>query len=81
MNLLPGHTAIYPWEGRIEEAPEASFIAKTTEAGFEALRARIRALHSYGLPCIVALPVAAGDGGYLDWVRAQVAGRSGLRAE
>ena len=70
VNLLPGHTAIYRWEGRVEEAEEAAFVAKTTAARFEALRARIRALHSYTLPCIVALPVAVGDEGFLDWVRA-----------
>lgn len=73
VNLLPGHTAIYRWEGKLEEAAEAAFLAKTTAGRFEALRARIRALHSYTLPCILALPTAAGDAEFLDWVRAQVA--------
>lgn len=73
VNLLPGHTAIYRWQGRIEEGPEAAFLAKTTAARFEALRARIRALHSYSLPCILALPAAAGDAEFLDWVRANAA--------
>ena len=39
----------------------------------EALRTRIRALHSYDLPAILALPVSDGDADFLDWVRAQVA--------
>ncbi len=69
-NILPGHTAIYRWEGRVEEAAEAAFVAKTTAARFEALRARVRALHSYALPAILALPAAAGDAEFLDWVRA-----------
>lgn len=73
VNVLPGHTAIYRWQGAIEEGPEAAFVAKTTAARFEALRARIRALHSYSLPAIVALPAAAGDVEFLDWVRAQAA--------
>ncbi|WP_431269542.1 divalent cation tolerance protein CutA [Dankookia sp. P2] len=38
-----------------------------------ALRARIRALHSYDLPAILALPAVDGDAGFLDWVRAGVA--------
>jgi periplasmic divalent cation tolerance protein len=71
VNLLPGHTAIYRWQGAVEEGPEASFLAKTTAARFEALRARIRALHSYSLPAIVALPAATGDAEFLDWVREQ----------
>jgi periplasmic divalent cation tolerance protein len=75
VNLLPGHTAIYRWEGRIEEGAEAAFLAKTTMGRFEALRERIRALHSYALPCIVAFPAETGDAEFLDWVRAGVRGR------
>ncbi|MBX6375988.1 MAG: divalent-cation tolerance protein CutA [Acetobacteraceae bacterium] len=73
VNVLPGHTAIYRWEGRLEESAEAAFLAKTTAARFEALRARIRALHSYALPCILALPAAGGDAEFLAWVRGEVA--------
>jgi periplasmic divalent cation tolerance protein len=71
VNVLPGHTAIYRWQGKLEEAAESAFIAKTTADRFEALRARIRALHSYSLPAIVALPAATGDEEFLDWVREQ----------
>jgi periplasmic divalent cation tolerance protein len=72
VNVLPGHTAIYRWEGKVEEAAEASFLAKTTAARFDALRARIRELHSYTLPCVIALPVETGDPEFLDWVRGAV---------
>lgn len=73
-NLPAPHTAIYRWEGRLVEEQEHSLILKTTVARFEALRARIRELHSYTLPCIVALPAEAGDAGYLGWVRGEVGG-------
>jgi len=72
VNLLPGHTAIYRREGTLHETEEASFVAKTTAACFEALRARIRSLHSYDLPAIMALPAAEGDAEFLDWVRGHV---------
>ena len=72
VNVLPGHTAIYRWEGKLEEGAEAAFLAKTTAGRFDALRSRVRALHSYELPCIVAFPAEAGDAGFLDWVRAGV---------
>ena len=72
VNILPGHTAIYRWEGKVEEAAEAAFLAKTTAARFGALRARIRELHSYTLPCVIALPVETGDPEFLDWVRGAV---------
>ncbi len=74
VNVLPGHTAIYRWEGKLEEGAECAFLAKTTAARFEALRRRVRALHSYTLPCILALPAATGDAEFLDWVREQVRG-------
>ena len=73
-NVLPGHTAIYRWEGKLEEGAEAAFLAKTTAARFEALRIRVRALHSYALPCVVAFPAAAGDADFLAWVRGEVGG-------
>ena len=72
VNVLPGHTAIYRWEGKLEEGAEGAFLAKTTAGRFAALRARVRALHSYDLPCIVAFPAETGDAEFLDWVRAGV---------
>jgi periplasmic divalent cation tolerance protein len=73
VNLLPGHDAIYRWEGRVEEAREGAFLAKTTRDRFEALRARVRALHSHTTPCIVTLRLGEGDPDYLAWLRAEVA--------
>ena len=72
VNVLPGHTAIYRWQGKLEEGAEGAFLAKTTAGRFDALRARIRALHSYDLPCIVAFPAETGDAEFLNWVRAGV---------
>ncbi|MCR0985476.1 divalent-cation tolerance protein CutA [Roseomonas populi] len=72
VNILPGHASIYRWEGAIEEAEEGAFIAKTTRSRFEALRARVRALHSYTTPCIVALPISEGDADYLSWLKGEV---------
>ncbi|MDO9708650.1 divalent-cation tolerance protein CutA [Paracraurococcus lichenis] len=73
VNILPGHTAIYRWDGALHENEEVAFIAKTTAARFEDLRSRIRALHSYETPAILALPAAEGDADFLTWVREQVA--------
>ena len=69
VNVLPGHTAIYRWEGKLEEGAECAFLAKTTAGRFEVLCARVRALHSYDLPCVVAFPAETGDPEFLDWVR------------
>ncbi|TDH64064.1 divalent-cation tolerance protein CutA [Dankookia rubra] len=70
VNILPGHTAIYRDAGVLREAEETAFVAKTTAAQFEPLRARIRALHSYELPAILALPAMDGDPDFVEWIRA-----------
>lgn len=67
-NVLDGMDSIYWWEGTVQEAREAVLILKTTAERFDALAARVRALHPYDLPCIVALPVVAGHAPYLDWI-------------
>ncbi len=69
VNILPGMRSIYRWQGKIEAGDECVLIAKTRAALFDALAARVRVLHSYSCPCIVALPLAAGVPDYLDWIR------------
>ena len=70
VNLLPGVHSIYRWKGAVEEASEVLLVAKTRAARVAALAARVRALHPYELPEVVALPVADGSRSYLRWVLA-----------
>jgi periplasmic divalent cation tolerance protein len=73
VNLIEGMRSVYRWRDAVEEASEVVMIAKTTAGGFDRLARRVRELHSYECPCIVALPVRDGDPGYLDWIRGQTA--------
>jgi len=68
VNQIPGLTSVYRWEGRIERDAETLLLIKTTDARFDALSARVRELHPYDLPEIVAVPVALGLPEYLEWV-------------
>ena len=61
----------YVWKGAVQRDDEILLLIKTKAALFEAVRARIRALHSYETPEIVMLPVAAGDDDYLAWIAAE----------
>ncbi|WP_207478948.1 divalent-cation tolerance protein CutA [Arenibaculum pallidiluteum] len=72
-NILRGMRSIYRWQGRIEEAEETVLILKTRAALFDALAARVRDLHPYECPCIVALPLAAGTPDYLRWILGETA--------
>ena len=67
-NLVPGVRSIYRWEGKVHDEPEVLLVLKTTAARFEALRARVVALHPYTLPEVLSLAVDAGHAPYLAWV-------------
>lgn len=73
VNIIDGMTSIYRWEGAVEEGRETVMIAKTRAGRFEELAARVRALHSYTVPCIIEIPLGRGDAPYLDWLRAESA--------
>jgi len=67
-NVLPGVRSIYRWQGNVEEAQETLLVLKTARARFKEIVDRVRALHPYEVPEVVAVPIEAGFDGYLDWV-------------
>ena len=60
--------SIYRWKGRVESAKEYLLIIKTSRQLFAALQARVKQLHSYDVPEIIAVPIAAGSVNYLRWL-------------
>ena len=68
VNIIPGVRSIYRWKGNVEAASEVVLIAKTRADLFARLEKRVKELHSYEVPCIVAWPIAAGHQPYLDWL-------------
>jgi len=74
VNVLPGVTSIYRWEGEVQRDQEWLLIAKSNAQVLDALVRRVQALHSYELPEIIALPVVGGSEAYLRWVDGEVHG-------
>lgn len=72
VNVFAGMTSVYRWENKIEQADEVVLILKTTAANAEATVAAVRELHSYSVPCVLVVPILAGNPGYLDWLAASV---------
>jgi periplasmic divalent cation tolerance protein len=70
-NVLGPMTSIYRWDGAVQEGKEAVLIAKTTTALVEALTMKVREMHSYDCPCVVALPVDGGNPAFIDWIAAE----------
>lgn len=67
VQLLPIES-FYFWEGKTQNEAELLLLVKTRRALFEQAIVRIKAIHSYTVPEIVALPFAAGFTGYLNWI-------------
>ena len=71
-NVMPGVASLYRWEGAIQESAEAVLIAKTQAVHVDAVVEHVKALHSYGCPCVVALPVVGGNPEFLAWIGQEV---------
>jgi periplasmic divalent cation tolerance protein len=63
--------SIYRWEGAVQDDPEARVGLHTRSALVPELVERIKDLHSYDVPCVIALPVVAGNPAYIEWVLAE----------
>ena len=69
VNIVSGIRSIYRWEGKLCDEAEVLLLIKSTMDKFDAVNARIRELHTYQLPEVIAIPIAAGDPAYLQWLR------------
>ena len=74
VNRIGPVRSTYVWDGRLHDEPEILLLMKTTAGRLPALEARLKELHPYELPELVALPVTGGNERYLDWVRSGVRG-------
>ncbi len=70
-NVYSDISSIYWWEGEVQEDNEAVLIAKTRETLVQALCDKVREIHSYDCPCIVALPVVGGNPAFLEWIESE----------
>lgn len=69
VTLLPGVRSLFWWEGKVSEERETLMIMKTRSSLFPDLAREVRALHSYQVPEIVALPIKKGSTDYLAWIQ------------
>ena len=68
-NIVRNIRSIYAWQGKVEDDSEVFMILKTKKSLFDPLSTRIRELHSYDVPEIIALPIIMGSEDYLKWIR------------
>lgn len=69
VNILSSVRSIYRWEGLVADEREWLLIIKTQASQFFEVEAKVKALHSYQTPEVIALPIVDGSEPYLQWVR------------
>lgn len=71
VNLVSPLRSIYRWAGTVADEREWLLLIKTRAERFAAVAARVKALHSYEVAEVIALPIVAGADEYLRWLRAE----------
>jgi periplasmic divalent cation tolerance protein len=67
-NIVGPVISHFYWVGKVEKAEEFLILMKSRLDLFDAVSERVKALHSYEVPEVVALPIVAGSQAYLDWL-------------
>jgi periplasmic divalent cation tolerance protein len=70
VNIIPGATSIYQWEGKLQESSETLLLIKSRSGLWKRLKARIKSLHAYKLPELVGLRMQKVDRRYAEWLTA-----------
>ncbi len=68
VNIVGPVCSLFRWVGKVERAEEHLILMKTREDLFEKVAEAVKALHSYDVPEILALPIVGGSKGYVDWL-------------
>ena len=71
-NVIGPISSLYWWKDKVEEANEFLVFMKSRQDLFERLSARIKDLHSYEVPEIIAIPIMAALPSYLNWINTVV---------
>ena len=69
VNIVAAIESIYRWEGKVTRDSEALMIIKTTDERYPELERRVKELHSYSTPEVIALKIERGSAQYLNWLR------------
>ena len=69
VNVLEGVKSLFWWEGKIDQAQETLLVIKSQKKHFKGIVKEVKALHSYSVPEVIALPIGAGNPDYLKWIK------------
>jgi len=69
VNIVKDIRSIYSWQGKLEDEKEVLMIVKTRQKLFSALTSKVKELHSYTVPEIIAMPIVDGSEDYINWLQ------------
>ena len=72
VNIVPGVSSSFWWQGKLDSAQESLLIIKTKASVLPEVIALVKQAHSYTVPEIIALPIIGGSEDYLKWVDKEV---------
>ncbi len=67
-NIVRGIRSIYRWKGEIFDEQECLLVIKAASYSFPKLEERVRSMHPYEVPEIIAIEISHGSRAYLDWI-------------
>lgn len=67
-NIVPGIQSIFRWQGKVDRAREVLLVLKSRRRHFSVIVKTIKAMHSYDVPEVIALPIIEGNKDYLQWI-------------
>lgn len=68
VNIIDRMESMFWWEGEVQKDNEVVLIAKTKDSLVPELVNKVKSIHSYSVPCVLALPVSDGNQAFLDWI-------------
>ncbi len=68
VNIVNNVRSIFTWEGNIEDDSEVLMTVKTRRVLFNSLTDKVKELHPYDVPEIIALPIVDGSEDYIRWI-------------
>jgi periplasmic divalent cation tolerance protein len=69
--VIPAIRSVYRWEGEIHDEREARVALHTRRSLVEPIVGRATDLHPYDVPCVIVLPLLAGNPAYFEWIRSE----------
>ena len=75
VNVIPGVQSLYHWKGTMVLEKEVMLVMKTTRLRYRRLEQKIKQLHPYEVPEVIAVPLICGSPQYIEWVTREIANR------